>query len=211
MPPHNVPTEYRRGMAKETTQEQGRRGARTAQRWLEASTFLVLPWNSYAHEPQCEALCLDGTVKGFDLAGYFFKDSRPVLVEVKHVTSDDHLQDKFHEFLAVAYSSTAKRLEPGPSGKPIRPDDRREFMWVSWHPFNPMSRWAHLESPDEIREALRKNPHLIPDHEISEDLLRLVASRVWVLTFNPKQEKLSLRAGELRKVHQALKRKAGHL
>lgn len=161
--------------------------------------------------PLCEAECLNGKIKGFDLSGYFIKSGVPVVVEVKNVTTDSNLRDQFWEFLAVAYSSTAKRLEPGPTGKPKRPDDQREFMWVSWHPFGPLSRWTQLDSPSEIRMALNKYPDLLDGQQPDEDLLRLVAGRIWVLTFNPKQKSLSLKPKELRKAHAVLNRKAPSL
>ncbi|MBV6762763.1 hypothetical protein [Rhodococcus opacus] len=189
-------------MPRETAQEQGRVGARTAQRWLEATTFVELPWNSYKNEAQCEVECLDDSVKVFDLAGYFLHDDRtPVAVEVKNVTTDAHLRDKYHEFLAVAYSSTARRSVKS------RVDDKRQFMWVSWHPFGPISRWTQLESVEEIECALKEYEHLLNGHRIDPAILRLVSDRIWVLTFNPKQERLSLDAEELAKVLTALPRK----
>ncbi|MFD6516599.1 hypothetical protein [Rhodococcus sp. NPDC060176] len=193
-------------MPREATQEQGRIGARTAQRWLEATTFVELPWNSYKNEALCEVECLNDSVKVFDLAGYFLKEERtPVSVEVKNVTTDSHLREKYHEFLAVAYSSTARRLSKS------RADDKRNFMWVSWHPFGPMNRWAHLESPDEIQTALSSHKELLGDHEVDQQILRTVSERTWVLTFNPKQESLSLDADELAKVLTALPRKKSTL
>ncbi|WP_432561482.1 hypothetical protein [Kineococcus sp. SYSU DK003] len=187
-------------MAKETAQERGRRGAKTAQRWLEATTFLELPLNSYKNERQCTVTCLDGTEKTFDLTGYFYdEDHTPVSVEVKNVTGDDHLREQFEEFLTVAYSSTAKH------------DEGRNFMWVSWHPFGPMSRWAHLTSMSEIQNAIKNNDSLLNGNSIDLDVLRKVSERTWVLTFNDRQEQLSLDADELAHVQALLKRKKSTL
>ncbi|MBF4999325.1 hypothetical protein IRT45_19440 [Nocardia sp. BSTN01] len=189
-------------MPREASQEKGRVGARTAQRWLEATTFVELPWNSYHHEALCEIECLDDSTKMFDLAGYFLTDERtPISVEVKNVDTDAHLRDKFHEFLAVAYSSTAKRKLKS------RPDDKREFMWVSWHPFGPMNRWTKLASVEEIEISLGEYSGLLNGHEVDRELLQVVSERIWVLTFNPKQEMLSLDADDLSKVMAALPRK----
>ncbi|MFQ6398970.1 hypothetical protein ACLMAJ_36730 [Nocardia sp. KC 131] len=189
-------------MPREASQEKGRVGARTAQRWLEATTFIELPWNSYKHEAQCEIECLGDSIKMFDLAGYFLTEERtPVSVEVKNVDSEDHLREKFHEFLAVAYSSTARRKLKK------RADDKREFMWVSWHPFGPMSRWAKLSSTEEIELSLTEYPKLLDGQVVDTSILQEVSKRIWVLTFNQRQETLSLDAEELDKVMAALSRK----
>ncbi|WP_280373889.1 hypothetical protein [Nocardia wallacei] len=189
-------------MPREASQEKGRIGARTAQRWLEATTFVELPWNSYHHEALCEIECLDDSTKMFDLAGYFLTEERaPISVEVKNVDTESHLKEKFHEFLAVAYSSTARRLEKS------RPDDKREFMWVSWHPFGPMNRWAKLTSAEEIELAVEEYPSLLGGHAIDRSVVQTVSERIWLLTFNPKQETLSLDADELSRVMAALSRK----
>lgn len=187
-------------MPREAAQERGRVGAATAKRWLEATTFVTFPWNSYRHESRCEVLCLDGTVKVLDLSGYFLVSGRPVFVEVKNVTSDSHLREQFNEFLAVAYSSTRNRAKSG------RPDDEREFMWVSWHPFGPMSKWSSLASVDAIEEALSDYPDLLDGENFDRDLARVVADRVWVLTFNPKQERLTMPPEEVVKVNGVLMR-----
>lgn len=189
-------------MPREAAQEQGRVGTRTAKRWLEATTFIELPWNAYLNQPQCEVECLNDTIKVFDLAGYFLDGARdPVVVEVKNVSTDSHLGSQYREFLAAAYSSTAKRLQAG------RQDDRREFLWVSWHPFGPMNRWSLRESSDEIAEALNEHPKYAAEAAPDSEVLSLVARRVWLLTFNRKQERLSLDPEELAKVHSTLMRK----
>jgi hypothetical protein len=187
-------------MPRETAQERGREGAKIAQRWLEATTFIELPLNSYKNEPQCTVVCLDGSPKAFDLVGYFYDDDHtPVSVEVKNVTSDDHLREHFQEFLAVAYSSTA------------RLDEGRNFMWVSWHPFGPMSRWASLSSMNEIQLALQAHPQLLGGQTVDLNILKLVSERVWVLTFNERQQALSLDVDELGLVQATLKRKKSTL
>lgn len=187
-------------MPRETAQERGREGAKIAQRWLEATTFIELPLNSYKNEPQCTVVCLDNSPKAFDLTGYFYDDDHtPISVEVKNVTSDDHLREHFREFLAVAYSSTA------------RLDEGRNFMWVSWHPFGPMSRWAKLTSMGEIQDALTHHPDLLAGQPVDLDVLRRVSERVWVLTFNDRQQELSLDVDELAQVQATLRRKRSTL
>lgn len=187
-------------MPRETAQERGRVGAKVAQRWLEATTFIELPFNSYKNEPLCTVTCLDGSSKAFDLVGYFYDDDHtPVSVEVKNVTSDDHLREHFQEFLAVAYSSTAKL------------DEGRNFMWVSWHPFGPMTKWATLSSMGEIQDALTTHVALLGGNPIDLNLLKKVSDRIWVLTFNDRQQELSLDVDELAQVQAKLGRKKSTL
>ena len=193
-------------MPREAAQEQGRVGAATAKRWLEATTFLEFPWNSYKNGPMCEVQCLDGSPKVFDLAGFFLdKVSTPASVEVKNVTTESHLEKQYHEFLAVAYSSTARRLRDS------KEDDLRRFLWVSWHPFGPMTKWNQRESADEIRRALEANPDLLGGEAIEASVLSLVSERVWLLTFNGKQEQICLKPKDLAKAVAVLKRKKGSL
>lgn len=187
-------------MPREQSQETGRAGVAVVKRWLEATTFLDFPHNSYHADFACRATCLDGTTKIFDLAGHFLvPPAEPVFVEVKSVTTDAHLREQFEQFVAIAYSATAHHLENFG-------DERRHYMWASWHPFGPMAKWAHLTTPAEIREALAHNEALLAGREPDEDLVRLVADRLWVLTFNPKQEQLSLKPQEILEVRAALKR-----
>jgi len=187
-------------MPRETAQERGRRGAKLAQRWLESTTFLELPLNSYKNEAQCMITCLDGSQKAFDLTGYFYnEDHSPVSVEVKNVTTESNLRTQFQEFLAVAYSSTA------------RLDENRDFMWVSWHPFGPMSRWNDLTSPNEIQAAIQANSDLLGGAAIDLNVLAKVASKVWVLTYNERQQELAMDAEDLAKTHAALMRKVSTL
>lgn len=189
----------------EATQEQGRRGVAITKRWLEATTFIELHWNAYEHESMCELEMLDGSIKRFDLAGLFLTGSKsPVVVENKSYTQVGDQPDQYLEFLAHAYSYSAKIKSSS------RSDDKREFIWVTTHPFA-QSNWMKLHEPDHIRSALQKYPALLHGNAIDDELVRVVASRVWVLVFNPKQERLSLDADELSKVHTALKRKASTL
>jgi hypothetical protein len=187
-------------MPRETAQERGREGARIAQRWLEATTFLELPLNSYKNENQCTLTCLDGSTKTFDLTGFFLdEDHTPISVEVKNVSTDNHLREQFHEFLATAYSSTA------------RLDENRNFMWVSWHPFGPMTGWTQLTTPNEIQSALTTHSSLLNGRPLDLNVVQKVADRLWVLTFNEKQERLSLDVEDLQKAQVALQRRRSTL
>lgn len=188
-------------MPAEATQEQGRRGVALVKRWLEATTYVELPWNAYENPSWCEIDLLGGGVKRFDLAGYFLTgDRQPVVVENKSYNSDGGQYTQFQEFLAHAYSSTAHIAER-------RTDAGREFIWVTSHPFGPLNHWSKLESAEEIRIALQVKPEVLDGRNIDEEMLRTVANRIWVLVMNKKQGSLSLTPRELGLVHVALKRK----
>ena len=115
----------------------------------------------------------------------------------------------FEEFLAVAYSTTAREIE-------TVGDTRREYMWVTYHPFS-LTKWSKLTKKATIRKALEKHPQFAGRRpgadaegdyrEIDEDVLDLLSQRLWVLVFSQKQEKLMLSPKELSKVFAQLKRK----
>ncbi|MFL1377340.1 hypothetical protein [Nocardiopsis protaetiae] len=190
-------------MPAEATQEQGREGVARVQRWLEATTYLELPWNVYETPAMCEVEHLGGN-KYFDMAGWFLgKNRREVYVENKNYTSDGGQYSQFQEFLAIAYSSTAKRLQSAS-------DRKTEFIWVTSHPFN-LSRWSKLATHEEIRKALNDKPEFLADKPIDDDLLRTISSRIWVLVMNQRQVDISLTQDELGKVLPILKRKVSTL
>lgn len=186
-------------MSAEATQEKGRKGVARTKRWLEATTYLELLFNAYEDEAMCIVELLDGT-KRFDMYGFFLGENRrEVFVENKDYSSDSGLYTQFQEFLAVAYSATAKRMQ-------TKPDRKTEFIWVTTHPFKP-SRWSMLESPDEMRDALTAHPEVLGGAAVDDDLLRLAASRIWVFVLNPRQIDISLTHAELGLVMPYLKRK----
>lgn len=190
-------------MPAEATQEQGRVGVARVQRWLEATTYLELPWNVYETPEMCQVQHLGGA-KFFDMAGRFLGDNRrEVFVENKNYTSDGGQYAEFQEFLAIAYSSTAKRLQSGL-------DRKSEFVWVTSHPFA-LGRWANLATHTEIRKALEDKPSFLGGETIDEDLLRTVESRIWVLVMNHRQVDISLTQEELWQVLPILKRKVSTL
>lgn len=188
-------------MPAEATQEQGRKGVETVKRWLEATTFIELQWNVYENSQYCSLLLLDGSVKRWDLAGAFLsKPRQKTYVENKDYSSAGDQANQFHEFLANCYSATARSIkEVG--------DIEAEFIWVTTHPFGPMSQWSQLATRDSVLAALDKHPSVLGGDSVDVDLAAVVAARIWVLVFNKKQEKLSLEREELDKVLAALKRK----
>jgi hypothetical protein len=188
-------------MPAEATQEQGRKGVETIKRWLEATTFIELQWNVYENWQYCSLVLLDGSVKRWDLAGAFLsKPRQKTYVENKDYGSAGDQANQFQEFLANCYSATARAI------KDIG-DIEAEFIWVTTHPFGPMSQWSQLATRESVLAALDKHPSVLGDEAVDIDLAAVVAERIWVLVFNKKQEKLSLEREELDKVLAALKRK----
>ena len=186
-------------MSAEATQEKGRRGVAHTKRWLEATTYVELQFNAYEDEGMCELELLSGT-KVFDMFGFLLgPNRRPVYVENKDDTNVSRLYKDYQEFLANAYSATAKRIQ-------ATKDQKAEFMWVSTHPFN-QGGWGKLATPDEIKGALDKHPSVLGGVAVDEDLVRTVANRIWVLVLNKRQLEISLTHDEVLLVMGPLKRK----
>lgn len=186
-------------MAAEATQEKGRKAVAATKRWLEATTYVELMFNVYEDEGLCQVELLQGS-KRFDMFGFMLGDNRrPVYVENKDDSNTSRLYTDFQEFLANAYSATAKRTQ-------TTMDQRAEFMWVSTLPFNP-SRWEKLNTPEEIKLALKKHPAVLNGGQVDDDLVRTVADRIWVLVLNHRQIEISLTHDEVLMVMPTLKRK----
>jgi hypothetical protein len=188
----------------EEVQELGRVGVAIIKRWLEATTYLELPFDAYNHTPDCTVLHLKGKKK-FDLRGHFLVGQKsPVIVECKRYRSTGGQYSEFLKFLCIAYSSELKNIED--FGR-VR---ESTFIWVTFHPFN-LENWAKFETRGQLKKALREFPEYLDGAEVDEDLVGAVAERVMVLVFNPKQEKLSLTRKELERIRPVLKRKAKSL
>lgn len=195
--------------AAESVQKDGMDGVDLAKRWLESTTWIELPFNVYDNAPVCTLRLLNGTVKRFDLFGYIHnKPATPLFVEVKdYDTAGGKQGAEYWEFLANAYSITAQDLVDGL-------DARREFMWITRHPFN-QTDWAELTSADRIKQALEKHPEVLrksqdPDaesHDVDVDLLATVSNRLWLLVLHKRQESLMLTPQELSIVEAQLNRK----
>lgn len=185
----------------EDIQEIGRKGAATLKRWLEATTYLELPFDAYNNKIDCSFPTFTGT-KNFDLVGYTVSGERfPVIIEAKTYSSPGRQYTEYMKFLAIAYAVTAKELSVyGSTRKPY-------FYWITFHPFN-LDNWTKLETVEHVKLALSQHPEYITGHDVSDTLAHDVASRVMVLVFNPKQEALSLTRTELEKIRPILQRKA---
>lgn len=188
-------------------------GARTGvfefKRWLEATTYIDLPFNCYDNEYQCTLPLVHGE-QTFDLDGSFLgSDTRPLSVECKTVDTESGQGPMFRRFLAEVYSSVQKdrQLKSG--------DARREYMWVTKHPFL-ITDWPKLTSHQHIKECIRENPDVfvdtkknqfVEDDHIDDELVRVVADRIWLVVMNKKQSGLSLTTPELMSVWGLLQRK----
>lgn len=187
----------------EDYQEIGREGAATLKRWLEATTYMELPFDAYNNKIDCTVLTMGDKRKQFDLVGHMLVGKKaPVIVECKRYTTPGGQYKEFKKFLAIAYGHTAKELETYNSTR------ESQYLWVTFHPFN-LDNWSRFESYEHLKEALDEHPEYKggADTPLNESLAHDVASRVTVLVFNPKQEALSLTREELETIRPHLIRK----
>ena len=189
----------------EANHEAGRIGAFNAKMWLEATTFLEIPFDSYNNAGTCTIECMNGLVKTFDLHGNFHKTqtskARPVYVEAKAYSSSGGQGPEFEEFLAIAYSATARPI------KILKVDKDAEFIWFTTHPFQ-VTKWSQLASRDEIKNALNTYPKYSEDGKggVDESILDLVVNRIWLIVFSEKQLDITLNFEEARLASLHLKR-----
>ncbi|OBI90967.1 hypothetical protein A9X00_18245 [Mycobacterium sp. 1245805.9] len=181
--------------------EKGRQGVDLARKILESTTWIELPFDSAENEAVCTLHLLDGTDKCFDAMGFILRDTKtPLYVEAKNYDSSGGSQAAaYNEFLANAYSITAKDLESGVDGK-------REFMWFTKHPFS-LKKWPELISMDAISAALQAHSSVLKGKIISADTLKLVSERLWLIVVHHKQTELTLTPDELGRIEGMLNRK----
>lgn len=188
--------------AAESVQKDGMDGVDLAKRWLESTTWIELPFEVYNNAPVCTLRRLDGKVKRYDLFGSIHTHPpTPLYVEMKdYDTAGGKQGAEYWEFLANAYSITAQDITDGE-------DARREFMWITRHPFN-STDWATLTSAERIKKALEDHhPKALNGETINADLLATVSDRLWLLVLHKRQEELMLTAEELSIVESKLNRK----
>lgn len=186
----------------EDIQEIGREGAATLKRWLEATTYIELPFDAYNNKIDCTVFTVGGMKKQLDLVGYMLIDKKaPVYVECKRYTSTGRQYKEFIKFLAIAYGHTAREFRDFGESRPSH------YYWVTFHPFN-LDNWTKLETYDHMKLALKTHPEYLGDEELDEQMAHGIASRITVLVFNPKQESLSLTRTELEEIRPILQRKA---
>ncbi|GAB3959263.1 hypothetical protein [Micromonospora vulcania] len=188
--------------AAETVQQKGIDGADLAKRWLESTTWIELPFDAYHNAPICTLMRLDGKKKVYDLFGWIHGSPKtPLYIESKGYDSVGGKQAKeFWEFLANAYSITAKDLKDGE-------DALREFWWITRMPFS-STDWADLTTAERMKTALEEHhSEVLPDGDIDVDTLATAAARVEVFVVNRRQEDFMLTAQELALVESTLNRK----
>lgn len=194
-------------MPDEEIHELGREGVGQVRAWLEATTWIRLPYNAYEDGPRCKVVHASGAKK-FDLRGHFLGDKhtrRELTVESKKYSTVGVQASEFEKFIAIAYGSTKKNiLERGSWDE--------DFMWVTFHPFAQNS-WSSLTDHASVIQVLQKEEHkpYVGDDEIDLELARQVAARIWVLVINEKQLSVTLTAQELTEVHTVLKREGNPL
>ncbi|MEN0022002.1 MAG: hypothetical protein AAGC61_01885 [Microbacterium sp.] len=185
----------------EDIQEIGREGAATLKRWLEATTYMELPFDAYNNKIDCMIRTASGKQKQLDLAGYMLIGKKaPVFVECKRYSSPGRQYKEYIKFLAIAYGHAAQELADYSTTR------ESQFYWVTFHPFN-LENWTKLETYEHLKKALKAHPEYLGGVVLNESLAHEVASRVTVLLFNPKQEDLSLTRDELEQIRPILKRK----
>ncbi|WP_461473269.1 hypothetical protein [Microbacterium sp. HJ5] len=184
----------------EDVQEIGREGAATLKRWLEATTYIELPFDAYNNKIDCTFFTLGDKKKQFDLVGHMLTGKKaPVIVECKRYSSPGRQYQEFKKFLAIAYGHTAKEIEDHNSSR------ESHYFWVTFHPFN-LDNWVKLETYDHMKMAVDENPEY-RGGQFNEALAHEIAGRITVLVFNPKQEALSLTRTELETIRPHLVRK----
>lgn len=187
-------------MSAESTQYKGMEGAVLAKQWIEGTTHFEITFNAYEQAAMTTLMRLDGGKKCYDLFGHRFEPRQPLYVEVKNYDTVGGQPEEYTQYLVNAYSTTAYVLDQQGN------DPEFQYMWVTWHPFS-QTKWPKLTHPDELRNALNCNPDALNGKPVDEELLRTVASRLWMIVLSRRQEELLLTRTELYRVQEALRRK----
>lgn len=183
----------------ESSHKDGEDGVILAKQCLESTTHIELPFDAYECPEQTILIRLDGAKKRYDLAGHIIATKRPLFVEVKAYNVVGKQPEEYMEYLANAYSVTARDIKDGV-------DRKREFMWVTWHPFS-QTKWVNLTTKTEVRKALETHPECLAGDPVDEEIVDLVTHRLWLIMLSKRQEQLLLTRDELYTVQAALKRK----
>lgn len=181
--------------------KKGQDGVDLARLVLESTTWIELPFTADDNETVCTLERLDGADKAYDAMGYILREQKaPLYVESKNYTTTGAQGTAYSEFLANAYSITARDVLVK------KVDGNREFMWFTTHPFS-LKKWNDLVSPAEVREALRVHSDALNGDCIDDDVLLTVSRRLWLINVHHKQAELTLSAEELSKIEGLLNRK----
>lgn len=195
-------------MPDEQVHELGREGVGQVKAWLEATTWIDLPFNAYEDGARCKVATFSGPKK-FDLRGHFRGDKtqrREVTVECKRYSTPGAQQAEFDKFLAIAYSATLKK------SRDLQAPWEEDFIWVTFHPFG-QRKWISQADHKRFVDVLNK-PDMaayLGGEPIDDDLVRKVADRIWLLVLSEKQLNLALTTDELLKVVRVLNREENEL
>lgn len=179
-------------MAKETAQRIGLEGLHEIKEWLEATTRFAFTYTVWDSEPMCTLLCPDGTKKALDLEGRTIgppkEPGRPLSVECKKYSTPGGQGAGYREFLAVAYAHTAHMIA-------TVGDSKREFLWVTFHPFN-QTNWRKLLTLGYVRASVEQHKALLNGAKIDDDLLGIVHQRIGLMVVGQRQIDLRLTKDE---------------
>lgn len=184
----------------ESAHEEGRKGVFRTKRWLESTTHIELNFDAYDWASECTISCLDGGLQTFDLKGQIYKSKSMLFVENKSYTSVGNQAKDYQDFLAISYSATAAEISR-------TQDPRWQFMWVTTYPFA-QGKWPKLTKRSQIKAALEADTTgLLNGVPIDEEVLDLMADRVWLLVYNKRQQEFTLTPKELNMIEAKLNRK----
>jgi hypothetical protein len=163
----------------EDSQEDGRIGVYRAKHWLESTTRVDVPWVVYEHSANVTITRPDGSIKKFDLGGYFRGGDLagvPFFAEVKNYTTDGAQGTEYPKYLADCYCA----VEQGGV------DRQFEYMWITWHPFS-QTKWQKLCTWQEVRSAVEANDAYLNGEPIDDERCRTVAKRLWLIVLSERQ------------------------
>ncbi|MFJ1581740.1 hypothetical protein ACIOC1_00180 [Streptomyces sp. NPDC088197] len=123
---------------------------------------------------------LGGVMRGGEWDGQMF------CAEVKWRKNASDQGTEYRSFLAKCYVALSEEYMLGD-----------HYMWITWAPFR-ANDWDKLTTPESIKEAvLLEAPRVLGVDDplqaadmISDDLLRELARRLWLVVMSEKQEKL---------------------
>jgi hypothetical protein len=205
----------------EEEQEIGREGVARVKRLLEGTLRFSLPYNAYQHRERVTLTMLTGHLETYDLNGDVLnehgQERTRLFIESKNVDGAGSQGLEFKRFLAQAYSATRHPIDQG------LPDPKYEFMWATTCPWkgdgfrriatadevSGAVEWDKTRDPDELLMG-RKMAKVVPDdHNIDHELVRTVATRIWVWVISERQDEMILSAQMRGWLQQRLTQEAG--
>ena len=184
-----------RTMAGEGLHKVGEDGVRRAKKWLDATTRVRSSWTVY-DDSAVTRLTFGwpnhSETFSYDLGGILYGgefDHQSFLAESKKYSSDSGQGAHFDKFLAQSY--VALREDPRLSDN---------FMWITWAPFR-VTTWSQISDPEKIVDALTRVDQyrswvfgsVSPEDAeklIDFDIVRELASRMWMIVLSDRQERL---------------------